>query len=446
MNKKFLFILLLQFTGTLYSQHTNESNKRWLEDCKECSSYEFYPDSTALRETMPPIYRYDYTFYTQGTNQKKKGAEFDLFHTLQRNWTAHQELGYIAPAFVKSIGKEWIAPVAGEGINPVSMFEAKIPVRLLIAQGRRSSATFWRRTRATLDYIPNFRMLSDPSKPLTPSDQRVGLGLDYTFWDNNIIEKGGAKYDTLTFEPVRRDILWSANISFQAHHYSNGQGPGFHFMGDSTMRNDHVSGDFSTNYLKFGLTTSRNSFVDGSLFQASIFYRWDLGAKKGGLVFSEEQEKEYGKHRLSLRMDFRPKVIRWRSPLSYKQNGKTYLVDRAYQSLWRLEVTGILCDVDNFRPNLEKWNGKDKYRTSVRAYYQFNPLNHRSIGYMIMLYYGRDYLNIRYDNIIVSAQVGFSIALDKYFPTTYHTNETIRGTFPDTCPKDSMPGKYFQVE
>jgi hypothetical protein len=145
-------------------------------------------------------------------------------------------------------------------------------------------------------------------------------------------------------------------------------------------------------------------------------------------------------------MDFRPKVIRWRSPLSYKQNGKTYLVDRAYQSLWRLEVTGILCDVDNFRPNLEKWNGKDKYRTSVRAYYQFNPLNHRSIGYMIMLYYGRDYLNIRYDNIIVSAQVGFSIALDKYFPTTYHTNETIRGTFPDTCPKDSMPGKYFQVE
>ncbi|PTM03457.1 MAG: hypothetical protein DA405_10435 [Bacteroidetes bacterium] len=401
------------------------------------------------RADIPPIDRYDLDFYFHGTNQSdenKDSLQFDLFYTLQRNWVAHQELGYFTLLpFVGSIGDYKIKLGEGEGTSQLSLFEAKVPLRFTILKGRPSSNDIYKRMRVTLDYIPNFRMHLDESLPLSPADQRVGFGYDWAFWDNNATnasekEKSGAY--SATIEPITRlDYLASLNFSFQVHHYSNGQA-GFFFKdsSDNNRRNNYKDGDFSTNYFKFGLTYNRNYVGNGALFQASLFFRNDWGMNEG-FVYSTEQNRAYGRARIESRIDYRPKVFYMRKPISYKQDGERYLLRRAYQSLWRFEATFIADNLDNFQANLANWDG-EKYRTGIRAYYQLNPLNHRDIGYMAMVYYGRDYLNIRYDNIVYSFQLGISFSLDKFFPSTYHTNRTVIGRMANNYrgPYDSSKG------
>lgn len=380
---------------------------------------------------LPPIDRYDLDFYYEGTNQDDSNLKFDLYYVLQRNWAAHQEIGYISPlAYVQSIGAYNIGLRTNEGKRtPFSLFEAKAPVRFTIYKGRPSSNDFSKRIRVTLDYLPNFRMHQDESYPLTPSDHRVGFGFDYAFDDNNkdISRQPDEKYIRSIEELNAGNLLKSWNFSFQLHHYSNGQPLGFFYEEGDKKRNDYRSGDFSTNYMRFGITRNYNYLGSGKLIQASLFWRQDWGMRKG-VSFSPEQNNHYGRSRLEWRLDYRPGVFYMGKRISHYQNGRTYLVKKAFQSLWRLEVSTIMDNVDDFRPNLANWQpGDSKYRTSIRAYYQLSPLSHRNIGYMIMAYYGRDYLNIRYDNIVFSLQAGITFSLDKFFPSTYHTNQSIDG-------------------
>ncbi|MCR9152563.1 MAG: hypothetical protein NXI09_00515 [Bacteroidetes bacterium] len=388
------------------------------------------------RDKIPPMDRYDLDFYYHGMNHDLKAGDslkHDLYYTLQRNWVANQEIAYMTFApLVQSIGAYRIPLRANEGeAGPLSLFEAKVPVRFVVAQGRPSSNAIYRSMRITLDYMPNFRMHLDESKPLSPSDQRVGLTWDYAFWNNNrnLEDKADSSQTYATnLVPINRKYLQSLNFSFRVHHYSNGQSPGFFFT-DSTgdQRNDYQSGDFSSNYFRFGLTHSLNVLNSGKLIQSSLYLRQDWGTNSG-LFFSPEQNRAYGRTRIEMVFDYRGRVFYAGKRVSYLQDGKRYLLRKAFQNHWRLELTYIADDLSDFRPNLKNWEtGDSKYRTGLKAFYELSPLNHRNIGYMAMIYYGRDYLNIRYDNIVYSIQVGVSFSLDKYFPTLYNTNRTVEG-------------------
>lgn len=439
-----LFISLLNFQG--FAQINRQQ-------CENCFSLK---EPKVKRDSLPPIDRYDLNFYYHGSNQKGHDFDHDLLYTLQRNWVAHQEIGYLSISAVAPIRPYLVRPRQDEGIGgSFSVFEAKVPVRFTIMQGRPSSKPHWRRMRLTLDYSPNFRMLYDESKPLTPSDQPVGIGYDYVFWDNNkysIKENADSNYQRPVAPLNTKRPLRSWSFSTQIHHYSNGQSGKFKYVNPfGVERNNYANGDFSTNYIRLGLTHSVNFMETGALLQGSVIYRqdWSIG---NTLVITPDQNKSYGRSRLELRFDYRPKVFYTKTRVSHQQGGKTYLVRKAFQSLWRLETTLIMGNLDKFKPNLSNWDGENKYRTGVRAYYQLNPLNHRNMGYMIMAYYGRDYLNIRYDNIVYSLQAGFTFSLDKFFPTTYHTNRSIEGLMeenyqgPYTGGKTRLPMEYLKVE
>ena len=80
----------------------------------------------------------------------------------------------------------------------------------------------------------------------------------------------------------------------------------------------------------------------------------------------------------------------------------------------RTEIGFILGDLDNFRSNLLN-DGGNKYRLGARGLFELAPDNHRSVGYFVSVYYGRDYMNIRYDDIIFTTQLGVTLSLDKFF-------------------------------
>ena len=70
-------------------------------------------------------------------------------------------------------------------------------------------------------------------------------------------------------------------------------------------------------------------------------------------------------------------------------------------------------NLDKFRANIA--GDSKKYRLGVKGMFELAPKSHRAVGYFVSAYYGRDYLNIRYDDIIFSIQWGLTLSLDKFY-------------------------------
>ena len=119
-----------------------------------------------------------------------------------------------------------------------------------------------------------------------------------------------------------------------------------------------------------------------------------MGTEDSTFAYTQEQENSYGRHRLTFSYDYR-----------------TVRFNEAYEHHFRLESDYIFGNLDRFSPNLV--NDANKYRFNVKAMYEFAPKNHYSVGYFISAYYGRDYLNIRFDDIIFSVQAGITLNLNK---------------------------------
>lgn len=129
--------------------------------------------------------------------------------------------------------------------------------------------------------------------------------------------------------------------------------------------------------------------------------------KSGGLVFSPEQIEHYGKLRFEYQFDY------YTGPVGKKQ---------FYQREWHFRLKGeyIADNVDRFVPNIQ--NSNKKYRFSNHVFIEYRPLVSRSVGYMIHGFYGRDYLNIRYDDIVFIGMIGITFSMDKYYPIGWKKN------------------------
>lgn len=336
--------------------------------------------------------------------------EKTIYYALQRSWIANQEPSYLSiMPHTAPIDKRRIPLIQSEGANSnFDLVEANINLQFPLFFGRRDGKHLSKTNRITFDYNGTFRMTLDDSKPLTPSSHKIGFSWYLSMYNNQTGWFGNRKDDNnIYFSSLEGKNLNFINFLFKIHHYSDGQAPGFYYFpieNDSTFfRNNYINGDFSTNYVYFELTKGIYKKL-GQLYQFSFGYRHDLGTDTSTFAFSKEQENSYGRNRLFLKYDYhsRRKTIRL---------GKKRKLN--YHSHFRIEIEQILGDMSNFQANLI--NDGKKYRTGIKTMFELAPANHRAVGYFISGYYGRDYLNIRYDDVIYSIQAGLTLNFDKYF-------------------------------
>ncbi|WP_299122997.1 hypothetical protein [uncultured Winogradskyella sp.] len=324
---------------------------------------------------------------------------------LQRSWVANQSPSYLSILpFSPSIDERRIPLRQGEGTNSdFNLIEANLNLSFPLFFGKNDSWDVNKRQMITFDYNGTFRMTLDDSKPIIPSSHKVGISWYFSLYNNYTgwIWKNNDSFEKINSKDTNIHFL---NHLVRLHHYSNGQAPGFFFIPDENIpqvrRNSYLDGDFSTNYIYNEITYGRYNKEASSLHQFSLGYRRDLGTEESVLAFSEQQEKSYGKDRLLFKYDYRKAMPKSRLALHL-----------------RTELVYILGNLDSFLSNIND-DGGSKYRMGIKGLFELSPDNHRTVGYFVSIFYGRDYLNIRYDDIIYSTQFGITLSLDKFFMPT----------------------------
>lgn len=331
-----------------------------------------------------------YLSFSQGTiiydTERISNEKFDSLNYAVKIY--HQLLHYndpilyvgVLPSF-KSVKTRSIPLQDGEGKDGY-LLEGNLIHRLPIYKAHYYSPEWTRRMRITFDAGFTVRMTKDNSSPLLPSNNRFGLGLDYLLTS---FENQG--------NPYRKLHVWT---TFQIHHYSNGQSDNGFYESTDPLRNKYKNGDFSTNYIKLSLFASKEVF-ERSLFSGSLGYQRDL-AMGSRFKLSPELKKSYGLNNLLMTLQWlqRPKYQVTESP------NKRYIVQKRHLA-FRSEMSYILDS------NLDLFPGTNKYRFGVHNYLSYYPIAKGNIGIIGKHYFGRDYLNIRYDDVVNSYQLGLVI-------------------------------------
>lgn len=319
---------------------------------------------------------------------QKRATEYNIedidesTEIIRKFWAANRAPSYLSVLpFIKSIGERRLSMREGEGRGDNQLLEAHINLSFPLAFGKREDTKL-----LALEYTGNFRMTLDSSKPLTPGSHKIGLSY-YHILDKKI-------------HPDKPGQMRFTTLRVQAKHYSNGQAPGFFYTDptdNTNVRNSYLDGDFSTNFLAFWLTRGIFNKDPGSIHQFTLGYRWDLGTEESTFAFTEEQEHAYGRHRLTGIYDYKTK----RS------------LTKKFDHRFRLATRYIVGNLNQFRPNLV--NNSKKYRMNFKGTYELAPKRYYAVGYFVSVYWGRDYLNIRYDDIIYSIQFGITLSTEKLF-------------------------------
>ncbi len=268
--------------------------------------------------------------------------------------------------------------------------EGNLTHRFVISQGKDFSMGFIKRHRFTLDAALAPRLTRDTSNPLLPYNNKIGVGLDYLI-----------KYSDKT--PGCR-YTWA---TAQLHHYSNGQDGNF-FLSTSPLRNNYRGGDFSTNYLRIGVTHTQQTQKQ-NLASMYVGFQREINIT-GPLSLSDELEKYYGRSRVLLHLQWLKKPMEMtmmRKDRSENAPAKTKIAKKVKrQFLLRTETEYIMDNLSNFP-------GSRKYRFGIHQYAGYMPSIYNEVGLLLHLYYGRDYLNIRFDDIVFSAQLGVLVQLGR---------------------------------
>lgn len=349
-----------------------------------------------------------------------------VYTAMQNIWLANEKITYIAflPAINNQIHPK-IPLQEGEGKNKKYVFEASIFDQVPLLMGRNHSGHFWQTSRVTIDFGFNVRMAQDNSNPLVPNNNIIGFSVQKYIWNSHTKFGSGDTshkyvfdnwYDSDTIGNNLPPALHTLSLDFSAHHYSNGQQGSF-FTRDTInrqpeRRNNYKDGDFSTNYLRLGLTysylTPKRNLVSGNLS-----YQYD-GSLFGPLVFSTEQKNSYGQNRLQSFLQYR-KSFNWGvyKNVSIQKICKDSVVKKdiniKHELILRWESEYIL------DKNLSDYiSTNQKHRFNQHLYLKYTQRKFRAVGFVVHAYYGRDYSNIRYDMPIFALMGGISIDFHKY--------------------------------
>ena len=147
--------------------------------------------------------------------------------------------------------------------------------------------------------------------------------------------------------------------------------------------------------LNFGRSAS-----DRSILITSVGFRRELNIG-GPLATSKELNGHYGSSRLLFGFQWAQKPqlrTSHYSNLSSPEREKI-TVERRHQFGFRTELEYILGNLDHFP-------GQNKYRIGWQTWLTYAPSVTNEVGFMGRTFVGRDYLNIRFDDIIFVAELG----------------------------------------
>lgn len=304
----------------------------------------------------------------------------DIYQDLLRN---HDPLLYVSPfPNFTPLNDRQIELGDGEGRGGYWL-EGQMSHRFILAKGKSYSRKALQRLRATFDIGFLVRMARDKSDPLLPGNNDVGIGVDYLL----------SSLKNMT--DMTKTKLW---MKIQMHHYSNGQSGDF-YLNPVLKRHRYENGNFSTNYILVQLNAARLNNKN-HLLSTGLGYQHNL-ALCNPLEMNEELTHNYGVHRLLAAFQIQTHPIEKEA----KRRKKTVTFTKYHQWAWRTELSAI---VDK---NLKNYAHDSKYRLGWHNYVYWMPSLDNEVGFQVHTYVGRDYLNIRFDDVIFSIQGGFIVKI-----------------------------------
>ncbi|MBV6642402.1 MAG: hypothetical protein KI791_16910 [Cyclobacteriaceae bacterium] len=206
------------------------------------------------------------------------------------------------------------------------------------------------------------RLVKDESSPMIPPSNKAGFRFDYL---------------------MGTDGIFTTFFTSELMHYSNGGSPGsidsLLLDTQGILRNDYVKGDFSTNYLRLGQTLIFNTryFGQKNYLHAYLYYQRDMHINDL-LNYFPIQEGRYGYHRIGTSLVL---SSTWLGLFSKKEHFATL----------RYEPTIILDKAEILGETGTSNRMANKLQIIISA-----PVLGET-GIFTQFYWGRDYLNIRYD-------------------------------------------------
>ncbi len=210
-------------------------------------------------------------------------------------------------------------------------------------------------------------------------------------------------------------------------HYSNGQDSGaFVYTPSLPVRNDYISGNFSTNYshvmLSFIQVTNKNQLLD-----LTIGLRNDFQLTKW-LTYEPAQEERYGIFRFNTAIHYRTGPVNlfgWKlrdrdfvqRKRQIKQTARLQEPEKSpsnYKTVKALFDWSFTFSSEHILDNPELL---PDYRSNFSFETELVPLYGEMVGFTFAAYYGRDYLNIRYDLPVFIWRLGFTFQVGRYWPS-----------------------------
>ena len=303
----------------------------------------------------------------------------DKYHEVLRY---HDPYMYLAYPVTKAVIDRRLPLEDGEGKDGYWL-EGNFAYRFAIYQGKYYSYRFFQRMRPTLDIGLLLRLTKDYSSPLLPANNKIGLGFDFLLSKLGELNKKEAT------------LVWT---TVQLHHYSNGQADSF-FIDNAVKRNNYTGGDFSTNYYRVLLNVGRfkeqKSMVSGAVgYQKQI----DLG---GPIASSKELDHYYGSDRLLLNFQWavQPGVV----TVNYANRATT---EADTVSLKKRRQLSIRSEFEYIFKGVSEFVGDNKVRPGWHNYVTYMPSITNEVGFIFHTYVGRDYLNIRFDDVVFIGELG----------------------------------------
>lgn len=313
------------------------------------------------------------------TSEKHPNHAMDHYHEVLRH---NDPMMYLVFPVIRPILERAVPLRDGEGKNGY-WAEGHFGNRFVIYQGKYYTHPFFQRMRFTFDISILARLTQDNSNPLLPYNNKFGLGLDFLL---SSIEN---------LNQSRGGMVWTA---FQLHHYSNGQADSF-FLNTPAKRNNYKTGDFSTNYWRAILNFSSNG-SDKEIFIAGLGYQHEVDL---GGPFSSNQELKglYGDGRFLLHLHWiRKPMLKTINTVSRGINNRDSIKREVRRHF------GIRTEFELVTGDLSQFSHDNKYRLGWHTYLNYMPSVTNEIGFMLHSFIGRDYLNIRFDDIVFIAGAG----------------------------------------
>jgi hypothetical protein len=244
----------------------------------------------------------------------------------------------------------------------------------LLFEARLSPSYFFSKNRKRWAILMNpqvqLRMLNKPSFPIRNPSYRVYATFyhELEFWRNSFLER-------IFFN----NALWYASIA----HHSNGQDGPF-YLADSTKQVNLENGNFSANFLEFGISSYKVTKLTGKYFsirevKASMEYY-----PKAWLV--DGMENLYGSYRFFAKFGITgPR----RNDIS---KNKKQLLKWLQKSSVEIKVGWIAGKLLHAQP-LEA-----SQRLIIDIQYKYYPPWFDEIAFFIRFYQGQDYYNIHFVN------------------------------------------------